>query len=202
MQSFWLLRVLPFVSLCRLHFQTCSHSNPRSVSLSRLLAELRAGRCAARRRARVRSTCTRASCAAKAGTKRRIVAPERSLRWCHQPSRPLHHLLHSPRHPQCSCLALVARVKEMANYGVAIAPPNCPVEEDLLLSLQQSSSSSRGQGGEAPVAPLIPAPIPATTMDVEAWMSGFKPLTNIRSKCPPEVGDSILWRGVKSGPRG
>ena len=30
----------------------------------------------------------------------------------------------------------------------------------------------------------------------------FRQLTNISTKCLPEVGDSVLWRGVRSGPRG
>ena len=32
--------------------------------------------------------------------------------------------------------------------------------------------------------------------------SSFKPLTNISTNFPPEVGDSVLWRGVKIGPHG
>ena len=30
----------------------------------------------------------------------------------------------------------------------------------------------------------------------------FKPLTNISVKTPPEVGENILWRGVKTGKGG
>ena len=32
--------------------------------------------------------------------------------------------------------------------------------------------------------------------------SSFKPLTNIRTNFLPDVGDSVLWRGVKIGPHG
>ena len=91
----------------------------------------------------------------------------------------------------------------MANYGVAIAPPSRPREEDLPPGLQQPSSSSENQSGEAPLAPLLPpAAIPATTNDVEEWMGEFQPLRDISLRCPPEVGDSILWRGLKIGPHG
>ena len=30
----------------------------------------------------------------------------------------------------------------------------------------------------------------------------FEPLTNISTKTPPEVGESVLWRGVKTGKHG
>ena len=33
-------------------------------------------------------------------------------------------------------------------------------------------------------------------------MSSFKPLNNISRKNPPEVGESVLWRGVKKGRKG
>ena len=33
-------------------------------------------------------------------------------------------------------------------------------------------------------------------------MGEFRPLTNISLRFPPEVGDSILWRGLKTGPNG
>ena len=93
---------------------------------------------------------------------------------------------------------------KVANYGVAIALPSVATEEDLPPGLQQPGSSSSAQGVEAPPeAPLIPTPIPATTQEVEEWMSSsFKPLTNISTNFPPEVGDSVLWRGVKTGPHG
>ena len=91
-----------------------------------------------------------------------------------------------------------------ANDGVAIAPPTLLAEADLPPGLQQPSSASGIQGGEAHKSePLIPPPIPATSEEVEHWMSScFKPLTNISTKNPPEVGESILWRGVKTGRSG
>ena len=33
-------------------------------------------------------------------------------------------------------------------------------------------------------------------------LSCFKPLTNISTEIPPEVGESVLWRGVKTDRRG
>ena len=93
---------------------------------------------------------------------------------------------------------------KMANYGVTIDPQTLVDEADLPLALQQPSSASSGHGGEAHKSePLIPPPIPATSEEVEHWMSScFKPLTNISTKNPPEVGESILWRGVKTGRSG
>ena len=42
-----------------------------------------------------------------------------------------------------------------------------------------------------------------TDAEVEEWIqSCFRPLKNISSKVPPEVGESVLWRGVKKGPAG
>ena len=91
-----------------------------------------------------------------------------------------------------------------ANYGVAIAPPSLLAPADVPAALQQPGSSSGFQGVEAlSFHPEIPAPIPATTEEVEEWMSSsFKPLTNISTKTPPEIGESVLWRGLKTGRSG
>ena len=49
----------------------------------------------------------------------------------------------------------------------------------------------------------MPPAIAATTEEVEEWMrSGFKKLTNISTKSPPEVGEPVLWRGVRTGKQG
>ena len=49
----------------------------------------------------------------------------------------------------------------------------------------------------------IPPPIPATREDVEMWMSsGFRKRTNMTTNMPPEIGESVLWRGMKTGPKG
>ena len=45
--------------------------------------------------------------------------------------------------------------------------------------------------------------MPATTELVEQWVSeNFKQLTNISTKIPPQIGESVLWRGVKTGRAG
>ena len=49
----------------------------------------------------------------------------------------------------------------------------------------------------------MPPPIAATTEEVEDWLrSGFKKIKNISTKTPPEVGESVLWRGVRTGSKG
>ena len=38
---------------------------------------------------------------------------------------------------------------------------------------------------------------------IEQWITeGFRPLTNVSTKMPPEIGESILWRDVKTSKRG
>ena len=42
-----------------------------------------------------------------------------------------------------------------------------------------------------------------TIVVVEQWIqTGFRPLTNFSSKVHPEVGESVLWRGVCKGRKG
>ena len=88
-----------------------------------------------------------------------------------------------------------------ANYGVAIAPPTLVADTDLPLALRQPGSASELHGGEAiPSEPLIPPPLPATTAIVENWISTcFRLLTDICTKIPPEIGESVLWRGARIG---
>ena len=159
MQSFWLLR--PFFGhlfrCCRLHYQTCSHSAPTFCGLTSSLAKSRAVHSAASRGNREREACMHASCAAKAAMERRIAAPERSLQRRHQPSSPLHHQpcsplhnpLQSPRSLLCSCLALVARVKERSQIMVLPLPHQ--MERRKKISLWSSAAQlffigSRGRG--------------------------------------------------------
>ena len=91
-----------------------------------------------------------------------------------------------------------------ANYGLSIAPPSLVPPAALPAAVQQASSSSGLHGAEAPPSdPLIPPPIPATSELVEEWVStNFKSLLNISTKTPPEVGDNVLWRGLKTSKRG
>ena len=90
-----------------------------------------------------------------------------------------------------------------ANYGIGIPPP-CPVPPAEVPLHQQSSSSRETAKEEPPPSPVsMPPPIMATTEEVEEWMrSGFKKLKNASTKSPPEVGESVLWRGVKTGKQG
>ena len=68
----------------------------------------------------------------------------------------------------------------------------------------QVASGSASSGGDARrEVDNVPAPIAATTELVELWVSqDFKKLSNISTKIPPEVGESVLWRGVKRGKSG
>ena len=90
-----------------------------------------------------------------------------------------------------------------ANYGVAIAPPTKVPPPDVPDALQPGSASA-SPGGEAPPSDEgIPPAIAATTELVEEWVSGsFKQLTNISTKIPPEIGESVLWKGVKKSKSG
>ena len=48
-----------------------------------------------------------------------------------------------------------------------------------------------------------PVPIAATSELVDSWIAGcFTPLHNLSRNIPPEIGESILWRGVKTGRAG
>ena len=89
------------------------------------------------------------------------------------------------------------------NYGVAIPPPTLVDASDLPEALRHTSSSVLQ--GEDPSAHEgeIPPPIVATTEEVEMWMQvSFRKLTNLSTKSTPEVGESVLWRGVKTGRHG
>ena len=94
-----------------------------------------------------------------------------------------------------------------ANYGLLIAQPSLLPPAALPAAVQEASSSSGLQGAEAPPAdpsdPPWPPPISATTDNVEEWVStNFKPLTAMSTKTPPEVGEIVLWRGLKTSKRG
>ena len=75
---------------------------------------------------------------------------------------------------------------------------------DLPFDLQQTGSASGFHVTDAsPSEPAIPPPIPATTEMIEHWISTqFHPLTDLSTKEPAEIGESVLWRGVKTGHRG
>ena len=93
-----------------------------------------------------------------------------------------------------------------ANYGVPIAPPGVVKPSDFPAAKQQASTPSKLPPPPPPPrrsAGLIPPPVPCTTEQVEDWMrQTFRPLKNMSTKIPPEVGESVLWRGVKIGKNG
>ena len=89
-----------------------------------------------------------------------------------------------------------------ATHGVASVPPSLLAPAVIPAALQQPSSSSAVQGAP-PSDPLNSDPIPATTEEVEEWVSSCcRPLTNISTKTPPEVGESVLWRGARTARSG
>ena len=89
-----------------------------------------------------------------------------------------------------------------ANYGVAIPPPTVVALEDLPFEMHPSSSASEVQVA-APSESPVPPPLMATSEQVEEWVATeFSPLTNISTNLPPSVGETVLWRGVKTGRRG
>ena len=112
-------RVFSSLSLCRLHCQQCSHRARRSVRPTSLLARSRAGRCATTQNMRVRTACTRASCAAKAGMEQVIAAPSQLLptpTWCHHDGALNHSRFRMPqgaRRRQCALRRLVERCHQM-----------------------------------------------------------------------------------------
>ena len=127
---------------------------PTFCGLTSSLAKSRAVHSAASRGNREREACMHASCAAKAAMERRIAAPERSLQRRHQPSSPLHHQPCShpqsapePSQPPVFVPGFGCKGKgEVANYGVAIAPPNVAKEEDLPLVFSSPAVLHRLKG--------------------------------------------------------
>ena len=92
---------------------------------------------------------------------------------------------------------------KMANYGIFIAPPAIVPPAELPAALQVASGSASSGGDARPQDVHIPQAIAATSELVEQWVSeNYKRLSNISTKIPPEVGESVLWRGVKTGRSG
>ena len=93
-----------------------------------------------------------------------------------------------------------------ANYGTRIPPPSILFGGELH-QLPGAASSHCGTVKEHPSAcrpaSACPNAIAASPDEVESWIAEiFKPLTSISTKLPPEVGESVLWRGVKTGASG
>ena len=91
-----------------------------------------------------------------------------------------------------------------ANYGVAIPPPVL-LEADAVPPPAQQASSSSDQQCSAPIPtqPAYPPPIPVSPEKIDEWIAeNFRPLGRVSSKMPPEIGEEVLWRGVKTGRHG
>ena len=110
----------------------------------------------------------------------------------------------SPRVRLSLCLVSVARVKErQQSMGLPLPLQVCFLQPTSPLLLSSPAVLQGCTGASPPSDPLIPSPIPATTEEVEEWVSSsFRPLTNISTTTPLEVGASVLWRGVKTGKSG
>ena len=92
-------------------------------------------------------------------------------------------------------------VGKFANYGLLVpAPQVVPVSE---LPPEAQTPLELATGLDAEPTFEIPPPIAATTQNVEEWIqNGYTELVNLSGKVPPEIGESILWRGIKKGPHG
>ena len=93
-----------------------------------------------------------------------------------------------------------------ANYGTRIPPPSIVFGGELD-QLPGAASSHCGtvkeQPSACPPASTCPNAIAASPDEVESWIAEiFKPLTSISTKMPAEIGESVLWRGVKTGASG
>ena len=88
-----------------------------------------------------------------------------------------------------------------ANYGAQVPEPQ-------VVCISELPPEARGKmelGPDLDAEPIsgIPQPIAATTGEVEGWIqSGFTQLVNLSSKIPPEIGESILWKGLRRGKSG
>ena len=95
------------------------------------------------------------------------------------------------------------------NYGFPVPVPQVVAQPDT------AGTGSLSSHDIAPVQPDVvtpgdsdlpdecPEPIRSTPEDIEQWLAeSFKPLKNLSQNLPPEVGEDILWRGFKVGPRG
>ena len=93
---------------------------------------------------------------------------------------------------------------KMTNCGIAIEPPTIDAEAVLPFALQQPSRSASVHGAISGASKRsCPDPIPATSELVDAWIARcFKPLKSLSTKIIPQIGESILIGGVKTGRAG
>ena len=95
-----------------------------------------------------------------------------------------------------------------ANYGVVIPPPMKVDPADVPGAVPKDSAKTSfykrpATSQEIPPSANIPDPIKSTKDQVEDWIAThFRPLRNLSQKLPPEIGESVLWRGVKTGKSG
>ena len=88
-----------------------------------------------------------------------------------------------------------------ANYGAQVPEPQVVSISELPPEVR--GKMELGPDLDAELTSGIPQPIAATTSEVEGWIqSGYTKLVNLSSKVPPEVGESILWKGLRRGKSG
>ena len=95
-------------------------------------------------------------------------------------------------------------VGKEGNYGVGIQPTFSVPPEEIPESLRPEIFVPPAEAAEPPAEEeYVPCPIMPTTEEIESWIQcTFRKLTNLSTKCPPEVGESVLWRGVNAGNHG
>ena len=92
------------------------------------------------------------------------------------------------------------------NLGVEVDRPSLVPFEDLPEHVREMTTPYAASSAiaEGPwTSPNIPPPIEATKQEVDEYVAAnYRRLANLCSSTPPKVGDSVLWRGVKTGRAG
>ena len=91
-----------------------------------------------------------------------------------------------------------------ANYGTLIAAPSVVSPAELAqIGLLSSSSAAMAISDAVMSTPKqCPDPIPATFQQIETWLrQSYRPL-EVSHNNPPEIGECVLWRGVRTGKSG
>ena len=92
-----------------------------------------------------------------------------------------------------------------SNYGIGIPPP-VSIPWPALPDFAAAAANSDDVAASEPIWGLgfnmPPEPIPATQEEIEQWMCETFKALNFSNNIPPEVGEEVLWRGVKLGKRG
>ena len=88
-----------------------------------------------------------------------------------------------------------------ANYGVQVPEPQVVSSAELPPEAQQLAAGAATHLDAR--TDEIPPPIAASAELVEEWLRDwYTPVENLSGKIPPEIGESILWRGVAKGKSG